>query len=295
MRTHCVPPRLTITPGPVPGLAHQLALTLAGKLGHPEVEALQAFLSSYLESGGRFLVLDVSRVVHACSSPLGLLVKVADDLTRRRGGLALVATPPKLRIVIEMLGLDAFFLLCDDMQDAVRALPHRAEKLEATRVQRAEQAARLRAKAEAEASARRAAVLAAQDAALEALAAANPGWMTRALDAWAGGALSARVQTLEAPTRTCCLELEGPFDERAPALWRDMVDRGRAAGVSTFGLDLTRATRLRPAALGWLVRWARELREAGCALAFVAAGPREHALLRRHDLHRHFVVELVEG
>jgi anti-anti-sigma factor len=294
MRTPCAPSRLTMTPAPIPGLAHQLALTLAGKLGHGEVEALQSFLTAYLGSGGRFLVLDVSKVVHACSTPLGLLVKVADDLTKRGGGLALVATPPKLRIVIEMLGLDAFFLLCDDLQDAVRALPHRAERLEATRVQREEQAARLRAKAEADARARRAAALDAQDAALEALAAAGPGWLTRAFDAWAGGALTARARTLEEQaTRTWCLELEGPFDERAPALWRDTVDRGRAAGVTTFALDLTRATRVRPAALGWLVRWARELREAGCALAFVAAGPREHALLCRHDLHRHFRLERV--
>lgn len=45
MRTPCAPSRLTLTPEPIPGLAQQLALTVAGTLGHAEVEALQAFLT----------------------------------------------------------------------------------------------------------------------------------------------------------------------------------------------------------------------------------------------------------
>lgn len=295
MRTDCVPPgRLTLSHAPLPGLAQQLAVTLAGKLGHAEVEGLHAFLTSYLDAGGRFLALDVSKVAYACSPPLAVLVKTADELARRGGGLALVATPPKLRIVIDMLGLNESFLLCDDLEEAVRELPHRAERLEAARAKREEQAARHRARAEAEAAARRRAALEAQDAALEAAAIAGPGLLARALDAWAGGALSARVRVLdEEEARTWCLELEGPFDERAPALWRDLVARGRAAGVTAFALDLGRATRVRPAALGWLVRWARELREAGCALTFVAARAPEHAVLGRHDLRRHFRLRLV--
>lgn len=279
-----------MTPEPIPGLAQQLALTLAGTLGRSEVEALQAFLTRYLEAGGRFLVLDVSRVVHACSPPLAVLVKVADDLLKRGGGLALVATPPKLRIVIEMLGLDVFFLLCDDLQDAVRALPHGAERLAAARAKREEEAARHRARARAEERARREARDAAQDAELEALAAAGPGLFERALDAWAGGALTGRVRARE--DGAWCLELEGPFDERAPALWEDMVRRGRAAGVTAFALDLTRATRVRAPALGWLVRWSRELRAAGCALSFVAVRPREATLLCRYELHRHARIDL---
>ena len=209
---------LSIIPIAVPGLPGELGLSLVGKLGHDEVAALERVFRALLDGGARYLVLDIARVHHVCSTPLGHLVKLADTLIKRGGGLALVGAAPKVKLVFEMLGLEAFFLLCATLDDAARLLPRHAETLEANRALRAEQAARSRAQAEAQAKARKAAALEAADAALVALTSAGPGWLGRLRDAWSGGgAVSARVRTLEEPTRTWCLELDGPFDERAPA------------------------------------------------------------------------------
>jgi hypothetical protein len=64
----------------------------------------------------------MSKIKYVNSTGLGSLVKYADTFKTTGGGMALIKVPAKVKIVIEMLGLNAFFDICPDLDAALSAL-----------------------------------------------------------------------------------------------------------------------------------------------------------------------------
>lgn len=95
---------------------------MTGAIDGNTVPSFQATLEEIKTKGIRRLVLDMSKIKYVNSTGLGSLVKYADTFKSTGGGMALIKVPPKVKIVIEMLGLNAFFDICADLDAALAAL-----------------------------------------------------------------------------------------------------------------------------------------------------------------------------
>jgi anti-anti-sigma factor len=95
---------------------------MTGAIDGNTVPSFQATLEEIKTKGIRRLVLDMSKIKYVNSTGLGSLVKYADTFKSSGGGMALIKVPAKVKIVIEMLGLNAFFDICPDLDAALAAL-----------------------------------------------------------------------------------------------------------------------------------------------------------------------------
>lgn len=111
---------------PLVGLTLDDALTVhlrvEGALNSAATWFLRA-LDELASLGVRRLVLTAAGVRFANSTSLGALVRVADLLNSRGGGLALVGIDARVRLVVEMLGLTTFLHLTDDLDEARAVVP----------------------------------------------------------------------------------------------------------------------------------------------------------------------------
>lgn len=95
---------------------------MTGAIDGNTVSAFQEKLEQIKAEGYQRLVLDMSKIKYVNSTGLGSLVKYADSFKQSGGGMALIKVPAKVKIVIEMLGLNAFFDICPDLSGALDAL-----------------------------------------------------------------------------------------------------------------------------------------------------------------------------
>lgn len=95
---------------------------MTGAIDGNTVPSFQATLEEIKTKGIQRLVLDMSKIKYVNSTGLGSLVKYADTFKSSGGGMALIKVPAKVKIVIEMLGLNAFFDICADLDAALNAL-----------------------------------------------------------------------------------------------------------------------------------------------------------------------------
>ena len=95
---------------------------MTGAIDGNTVPNFQQTLEEIKTKGIRRLVLDMSKIKYVNSTGLGSLVKYADTFKSSGGGMALIKVPAKVKIVIEMLGLNAFFDICPDLDAALAAL-----------------------------------------------------------------------------------------------------------------------------------------------------------------------------
>lgn len=70
------------------------------------------------ERGHQSLILDLSRLGEADSSTLGWFVRIGDELESAGGSLVLLGLQERTRVVIGMLGLNAFFHVANDLEEA---------------------------------------------------------------------------------------------------------------------------------------------------------------------------------
>ncbi|MHC4601247.1 MAG: anti-sigma factor antagonist [Planctomycetota bacterium] len=87
---------------------------LAGAIDASTVIKFQAELDRLKEEGVRRFLLDMEGIRYVNSTGLGSLVKLADGLEREGGVIALMRIHPKVRVVFDMLGLNAFFKIFDN-------------------------------------------------------------------------------------------------------------------------------------------------------------------------------------
>jgi len=99
---------------------------MTGAIDGNTVPSFQATLEEIKTKGIQRLVLDMSKIKYVNSTGLGSLVKYADTFKSSGGGMALIKVPAKVKIVIEMLGLNAFFDICGDLDAALSALANGA-------------------------------------------------------------------------------------------------------------------------------------------------------------------------
>ncbi len=95
---------------------------MTGAIDGNTVPSFQETLEEIKTKGIQRLVLDMSKIKYVNSTGLGSLVKYADAFKSSGGGMALIKVPAKVKIVIEMLGLNAFFDICADLDTALTAL-----------------------------------------------------------------------------------------------------------------------------------------------------------------------------
>ncbi|MBI3725283.1 anti-sigma factor antagonist [bacterium] len=107
---------------PIDGEDAATLAEMSGAIDGNTVPSFQQMLEEIKSKGVRRLVLDMSKIKYVNSTGLGSLVKYADSFKSSGGGMALIKVPAKVKIVIEMLGLNAFFAICADLPQALTAL-----------------------------------------------------------------------------------------------------------------------------------------------------------------------------
>ncbi|RME81373.1 MAG: STAS domain-containing protein [Planctomycetota bacterium] len=95
---------------------------LSGAIDGNTIVEFQSSLDDIQKTGISKLVLDFSEVKYVNSTGLGSLVKYADAFRHAGGGVALMNVPAKVKIVIDMLGLNAFLKMCPNLESALEAI-----------------------------------------------------------------------------------------------------------------------------------------------------------------------------
>jgi anti-anti-sigma factor len=97
---------------------------LRGEIDTANATRIEAELVDAVARGSGDVVLDLTDVAFIDSSGLGSLVAVAAEVRKRGGHLALVAGPPHVRRVFDLLQLDEFMDLVDTRGDALATFTH---------------------------------------------------------------------------------------------------------------------------------------------------------------------------
>lgn len=94
-------------------------LVLGGAIDAKTVPSFQENLNKLKDSGITRFVLDMEGIKYVNSTGLGYLVNLADSVELQGGGIALVKIHPKVKVVFDMLGLNAFFKIHNNRKDAL--------------------------------------------------------------------------------------------------------------------------------------------------------------------------------
>ncbi len=115
-------PDLTIQVQEVKGLPSTAIVILNGSIDAKTVITFQTHLNSVKERGiGRF-IMDMENVKYVNSTGLGYLINLSDSVGPDKGGISLVKVQPKVKVVFDMLGLNAFFKIFPTREEALKHL-----------------------------------------------------------------------------------------------------------------------------------------------------------------------------
>lgn len=92
---------------------------MAGAIDATTVLTFQSTLENLQLNGVTRFILDMEGIKYVNSTGLGSLVRLADQLENEGGGFALVKIHPKVKVVFDMLGLNAFFKIFGNLDEAV--------------------------------------------------------------------------------------------------------------------------------------------------------------------------------
>jgi anti-sigma B factor antagonist len=99
-----------------------LFLHLAGVVDAHTLDEFEAALSGALESGASRVVLDCEEIRYVNSAGFGELIRYHDRLGEQGGLLVLARVPPKVGVILEMLGLKSLIPVVTGLEEA-RSLP----------------------------------------------------------------------------------------------------------------------------------------------------------------------------
>jgi len=91
---------------------------LDGPIDAKNVAALESSLRS---EPSRTVVLDLERVRYINSAGMAYLIQLSDTLEAAGGGLHLANAQPKVKVVLDLMGLTAFLPLHASVRGALRA------------------------------------------------------------------------------------------------------------------------------------------------------------------------------
>lgn len=115
-------PDLTIQVQEVKGLSGAALVILGGSIDAKTVITFQTHLNSVKERGIERFILDMEAVKYVNSTGLGYLINLSDSVSPEKGGISLVKVQPKVKVVFDMLGLNAFFKIYNTREEALRHL-----------------------------------------------------------------------------------------------------------------------------------------------------------------------------
>ncbi len=115
--------RFDITP--IDALANTARVVVEGAIDATTVISFESQLKQLQEDGYCNFVLDMQGIKYVNSTGLGSLVATADNLEKVGGGLALIRVHPKVKVVFDMLGLNSFFRIFTNEEEAVGFLASR--------------------------------------------------------------------------------------------------------------------------------------------------------------------------
>ncbi|HNZ65859.1 MAG TPA: anti-sigma factor antagonist [Planctomycetota bacterium] len=90
-----------------------------GSIDAKTVVLFQEKLDQFQLEGYTRFILDMEGIKYVNSTGLGTLVNVADELETKGGGIALIKIHPKVKVVFDMLGLNAFFKIYSNEEEAL--------------------------------------------------------------------------------------------------------------------------------------------------------------------------------
>lgn len=94
---------------------------------HPTTNALKDRVAAQLREGCRQFVLDLNQVSQMDTSGLTTLVAVYIAVRKQQGRIALVSPPKRVRELLHVTRLDAFFQVFDSEDDAVENLTRESQ------------------------------------------------------------------------------------------------------------------------------------------------------------------------
>ncbi|MDH5641420.1 MAG: anti-sigma factor antagonist, partial [Nitrospira sp.] len=115
--------RFDITP--IDTLANTARVVVEGAIDATTVISFESQLKQLQEDGYTNFVLDMQGIKYVNSTGLGSLVATADNLEKVGGGLALIRVHPKVKVVFDMLGLNSFFRIFTNEEEATGFLASR--------------------------------------------------------------------------------------------------------------------------------------------------------------------------
>lgn len=136
---------LTIQVQDCKDVPHGVVVALAGAIDAKSVLHFQNQLNAVKDRGICRFILDMEDVKYVNSTGLGYLINLADSVQPQGGGVALVKVQPKVKVVFDMLGLNAFFHIFDTRKEAVQHFPVGAAATAPAAVPTAQAAPRVRA------------------------------------------------------------------------------------------------------------------------------------------------------
>lgn len=103
----------------LPGMSSTALVKINGAIDAKTVVLFQEKLNQLQEDGYGGFILDMEGIRYVNSTGLGTLVNVADALEQKGGGIALIKIHPKVKVVFDMLGLNAFFKIFSNEKEAL--------------------------------------------------------------------------------------------------------------------------------------------------------------------------------
>ncbi len=110
---------LTFNVEQLPEMKTAAIVRINGAIDAKTVVLFQEKLDQLQKNGYTRFILDMVGIKYVNSTGLGTLVNVADALESRGGGIALVKIHPKVKVVFDMLGLNAFFKIFSNETEAL--------------------------------------------------------------------------------------------------------------------------------------------------------------------------------
>ena len=111
-------PDLTFEVKELHNIPKAVLVVMAGAIDATTVISFQTTLENLQLNGITRFVLDMEGIRYVNSTGLGSLVRLADQLESEGGGFALVKIHPKVKVVFDMLGLNAFFKIFNSKEEA---------------------------------------------------------------------------------------------------------------------------------------------------------------------------------
>ena|SRR5579863_1870756 len=111
---------------PVKALDGVAVVALTGAIDPRNVSVLQAAFETASRRGYKTLILDLGEIRYLNSAGLSCLVGLSDFLASQGGRLELANPQPKVRVVLDLMGLSMFFKLYPSVERAVGALGRRS-------------------------------------------------------------------------------------------------------------------------------------------------------------------------